>query len=109
MGIPVQARDKRCLIIYIYMQDTTKQTKRYFNVDVGISYTVVATSALHAIQIVAENDGDFEECLLDYEGLGIKEIPAEKAPEILIWDDARDGGRFPLDTFELGAWASSEY
>lgn len=54
-------------------------------------------------------DPDYLETL-DWEGDPlIKEISTEDAGNRMVFDDARDGGTYPLSTFELGAWASSEY
>lgn len=84
-------------------------TKRYFKIDCGIDYTVVATSPMHALQIIHEHEPDFELNMLDYEGLGITEMTTEEVDKAKGFDDARDGGTYPLNTFPLGAMLSSEY
>ena len=91
------------------MTEETESKKRYFDIDCGIDYTVVATSPMHALQIIHEAEPDFEENMIDYEGIGIKELTAEEVEKRSGWDDARDGGKYPLNTFPLGAMLSSEY
>jgi hypothetical protein len=100
------ARGSRAKQVDLFM---TEPKKRYFKIDIGIDYTVVATSPWHALQIIHECDADFEINLLDYEGLSISEMTPEQVDKASGFDDERNGGLYPLNTFPLGAFLSSEY
>ena len=80
--------------------------KRYFDVDFGIDYTMVARDQAHVMEILKEADGDFDENLAELGGAVIVEIPEEEAHKRMVWDDQV---RCSLTTFPIGSYFSSEF
>lgn len=85
------------------------EIKRYFSVDCGITYTVIATNPFHAISIIHDIEQDFGLNLIEYGGLNIVEFSEDEAANRHGSDDERNGGLYPINTFPLGAVLSSEY
>ena len=95
----------------------TDDIKRYFVIHFDcVSFSAVATNRDHAINLVREwyaNTGDdaydFDAIRARGEEPSIRELTEVEASQRNGFDDARDGGSYPLTTFEMGALLSSEY
>lgn len=87
------------LLIYPTVPD-----QRYWRGHDGadIYYTVVADDLWQAQWVLRESGVEL------HGELTWGEIPAERAAEIHINDDVREG-RFTLNTYEAGSWFCSEY
>jgi hypothetical protein len=87
----------------------------YFRVDDGgATYTVVSRDRAHAEQILRESGAEFgtedgSSVPYDQAKLEWKEISAERAAEIKVYEDDGSSGTFPLNTFEPGDWFCSEF
>lgn len=89
--------------------------KRFWKVEFDcISFSMVARDREHVMELLRDyyrntgEVGEFEEKLA-IEVPDICELTEEQAALVTPFDDRRDGKRYPLTTFELGAVASSEY
>lgn len=99
--------------------DPAEPGRRYFSVEHDcISYTLVAESeaaarammpGIHALMMGAvgdeKPDPTWEESVVDSGEPVITEILGTE----MIWCDGRDGLQHAINTYALGAWASSEY
>jgi len=88
--------------------------KRYFRIDFDcIRFSIVARDREHVVELLKEHyrtmDDNYEEQRAANGDPDIVELTTEQAASHKLWDDARDGGLYPMTTFELGAVASSEY
>lgn len=91
--------------------------KRYFHANYNhVSFSMIARDEDHARALVQQwfencGDGEWQHAREAMDGAAIElvERSPEEASAIYGWDDARDGGKYPLTTFELGALLSSEY
>lgn len=92
-------------------------SKRYFVIHFDhVAFSAVATDPAHAIDLVrqwyaniGDDEYDFDRLFERGKELNIRELTAAAAAERNGFDDARDGGSYPLNTFEIGALLSSEY
>lgn len=92
----------------------TADTRRYFTIEFDcISFSAIASDREHVIGLVKgwyrNGDDNYEEVRAEYGEPSIRELTAEEASQRNGFDDARDGGSYPLTTFEMGALLSSEY
>lgn len=89
--------------------------RRYFTAEFDcISFSMVARDREHVMELLRDyyrntgTVGEFEEKLAS-EIPDICELTEEQAALVTPFDDRRDGKRYPLTTFEMGALCSSEY
>lgn len=87
--------------------------KRFFTIDAGASYTVVAHGPSHAWRIFGEYIETCEagEDLLD-DTVCMSEMEPERVAEIRVFDECAEtdaDGKRPLSTAEIGAVFSSEF
>lgn len=95
----------------------TQMDKRFWQVEFDfIGFHMVARDREHVMELLreywrntGEGDGSFDERRAKTGEPEIVEITEEQAMLVMPFDDARDGKRYPLTTFELGAVASTEY
>lgn len=86
--------------------------RRFFDVDLGISYTICARDEAHVHQVLEEADGDYHCLMRELGGAIITELTPEQAATRTFWDESSDATpdkRVPVNTMKLGEWASSEY
>ena len=81
--------------------------RRYFDVDFGIRYTIVATDEWHALLLLRESDADFEETLAELGEPDFVELTPDQITARRLYDDG--SGPYPITEFPLGTVASSEF
>lgn len=80
--------------------------RRYFAVDFGIDYLIIARDDSHVMEILREADFDFNEDLAEFGGPVIRELERGQSAQIMIWDDSE---LCNLTEFPMGSYFSSEF
>lgn len=83
-------------------------TKRYFECDFGIDYTLVARDEDHARALLIAYAMDYDDTLEHYGEPIFTEVPAGVAATRRCFD-GKDDSTKPLTEFEMGAILSSEF
>lgn len=80
--------------------------RRYFAVDFGIDYLIVARDENHVVEILREADFDFNEDLAELGGPVIRELERGQSAQVMVWDDSE---LCNLTEFPMGSCFSSEF
>jgi hypothetical protein len=96
--------------------DTDNSAKRFFKLDDGADYLVVARSPEHAEQILRDTGLEFSTEGLPYDAakarglLSWEELPADRALTKLVHlNDQTGDNPVPLTQCEIGDWFCSEW